>query len=98
MSVENPLTRKRVSILHRYFKQACDHTHPFQIDDLRKLRLRFATNAAVLKPTEEGTQFQHLVSICGQLPAEKLAAMYERRFEPREMVQIAFPDRPRLFN
>ena len=43
------VTRKRVAILHRGFMKACDDTSPYQIEDLKKLRERFAVNAGVLK-------------------------------------------------
>lgn len=45
----NVLTQKRVSILRRYFSYVCDATHPYQPQDLKALRHRFATNAGVQK-------------------------------------------------
>lgn len=49
MCLPDELTRKRVSILHRYFSYVCDRTHPCQAEDLVALRTRFAMNAGVQK-------------------------------------------------
>ena len=93
MSIET-LTRKRVSILHRYFSYVCDQTHPFQAQDLMALRARFAVNAGVQKVPDSHKWVLKITSLYENLSPVNT---YSARRGMRDTVNSLYHDNGGMF-